>query len=122
MAVYLVEDSPVLRQRITRAIEGTGALEVVGSAGRAHQAVDEIQALQPDIVVLDLQLEDGTGWDVLAGAGHVPRHIVILTNHGAEPFRQAARERGCAYFFDKTTEFDGFLSTLQTLAPDVSAR
>lgn len=121
MAVYLVEDSPVLRQRITRAIEATGAFKVIGSSGRAAEAVDGIRALRPDIVVLDLQLEEGTGWDVLDGAGGVPRHVLILTNHGAEPFRQAARERGLHYFFDKTTEFDGFLSTLESLGPAVRA-
>ncbi len=114
-SVYLVEDSAALRRQFLLAIEKTGLPGVAGSASRADLAIREIEELRPDILVLDLQLEQGTGWDVIDQAGSACGHVIILTNHGAAPFRAAAEERGITDFFDKSIEFDLFLERLRAL-------
>ena len=53
--------------------------------------------------MIDLQLEEGTG-----GAGAYAGRIIILTNHGTEPFLAAPKERAIADFLRKTAEFDLF--------------
>jgi two-component system, response regulator RegA len=109
--VYLVEDSPLLVTRIARALEETGTLQVVGTAARADVAIEDLSSLRPDLAVVDLQLEQGTGWDVVDAAYRAGIRVVVLSNYGAEVFRTEAEARGVA-FFDKSTEFEIFLSAV----------
>jgi DNA-binding NarL/FixJ family response regulator len=118
LSVFLVEDAPVLRARLVREFIRMPAVRLVGTSARADAAIQQILALRPRVVVLDLQLADGTGWDVLDGLGDQRKGIaiVILSNHASEPFREAARARKVDYFFDKTSEFDSFLALVEKLA------
>lgn len=114
--VYLVEDSELLRSQIRRVLEETGKFEIAGSAGSPATALKEIQNLSPDLILLDLQLDGGWGLEILDTAGIDPSRFVILTNHGDEPFRTAAAARGITQFYDKSTEFDLFLTRMSQLA------
>ena len=113
--IYLVEDSPKLRNLIQQAIENIGAFQVVGSAACAATAIREIEELVPDIAIVDLELKKGSGWDVLDGTSAVPTRM-ILTNHNLSLFRAEAKRRGITHFFDKSLEFDLFLETLRKLS------
>lgn len=115
-SVYLVEDSSVLRLQIEQAVEDWCGLRFIGSSGDAGAAIQEILALKPDIIVVDLQLQPGSGWDVIDAVMGVPQQILILTNHASPPFRDAAKNRRIHHFFDKTSEFDIFLRKLEELA------
>jgi len=61
--VLLVEDEPRLRQVLVRNLVGRGV--VVTEAGTAREAVDAALSDQPDLLLLDINLPDQTGWDVL---------------------------------------------------------
>jgi DNA-binding NarL/FixJ family response regulator len=111
-SAYLVEDSRLLRRQIVAAIEETGLFSLAGTAARATEAIREIRFLRPDVLILDLQLEEGSGWDVFDAAGGHAQHVIVLTNHTAAPFRAAAAERKIEHFFDKTSQFDAFLAHL----------
>ena len=115
--LYYVEDSAELRSRIDRELAGIDGVEVLGYSERASEAIGEIRRRRPDVVVLDLRLLEGTGMDVLKGLRQVePRPIVIvLTNHSDTTSREHSLKAGATYFFDKSTEFDQFLSTLSLL-------
>ena len=110
-----MEDSTLLRNRIKIAIEDTGSI-VVGSSASARIAIGEIVDLRPDIAVIDLQLEQGSGWDVLDQVATHCSNIMVLTNFGSDLFRSEAERRGVTHFFDKTNEFEQFLLTLQKLS------
>src|SRR5260221_11370355 len=81
--LYYVEDSAELRSRIDRELAGIDGIDILGHSERAAEAIREIRRCQPDVVVLDLQLLEGAGIDVLkALRGEDPCPIVIvLTNH-----------------------------------------
>lgn len=57
--VYLVDDHEIVRRGLTQLLDGQPDLEVVGDAGTAEQAVEEIARLQPDVAVLDVRLGEG---------------------------------------------------------------
>jgi DNA-binding NarL/FixJ family response regulator len=107
MTVFLVEDAPLLRERLIALIESVGA-STVGHAEGAREAIDGILAASPDVVVLDLSLKEGTGFDVLRAVRKVAPDIAfyVLTNHPAESFRAVAIRLGARGFYDKSSEFE----------------
>ena len=117
MKVFLVEDAPLLRERLTALIASVGA-STVGHADGATEAIDAILAAQPDVVVLDLSLRQGSGFDVLrAVRGAAPAiTCYVLTNHPIESFRAVAERLGARGFFDKSTEFDKLRAVLAAAA------
>jgi DNA-binding NarL/FixJ family response regulator len=81
---------------------------VAGSAPGATQATREILELRPDMVVVDLNLAEGGGFDVLrALRAQAPEiDVYMLSNFSAYPYRQLAERLGARGFFDKTREFE----------------
>jgi DNA-binding response OmpR family regulator len=62
-SVLLVEDEAVFRRVIARNLSGRGLL--VHEVGTAREAVDVSTADRPDLMLLDINLPDRSGWDVL---------------------------------------------------------
>src|SRR5512137_2205924 len=69
--IYLVEDSPIVFERLRECMHDQGAT-VVGHADDAATAIAEIAALGPDVVVVDIALREGTGFHVLDAIGNLP--------------------------------------------------
>jgi len=115
--LYYVEDSAELRSRIDRELAQIEGVEVLGHAVGASEAVREIRKHQPDVVVLDLQLLEGSGLDVLRGLQHDDWRpiVMVLTNHSDRTSMQRSLRAGAQYFFDKSTEFDQFVATLNRI-------
>lgn len=80
----------------------------VGHAEGADEAVRQILAMQPDVVVLDIHLKQGNGFDILRAVnGKAPLvRFYVLTNHPMENYRLTAERLGARGFFDKSTQFD----------------
>jgi DNA-binding NarL/FixJ family response regulator len=106
-SVYVVEDSVPVRARLVEQLYQIDGVSIVGQAASASEAVAGILETQPDYVVLDFQLEDGTGVDVLRAARpQMPATVfIVLTNHPQAQFRRICLEAGADAFFDKSTEF-----------------
>ncbi len=119
MKVFLVEDAPLLRERLSALIASVGA-GTVGHADGAQAAIDGILATGPDAVVLDLHLREGNGFDVLRAVRKAAPAIAfyVLTNYPHDGYRASAERLGARGFFDKSTEFD---KLRQALAPAPSA-
>ena len=107
MKVFLVDDALVIRQRLAKMLATLKGVQVMGEAVVADDAIQSIRRLRPDVVILDLQLLKGTGFDVLEAIQQdKPTPIVIvLTNFPYSVFRQKCLEVGADFFFDKSTEF-----------------
>ena len=118
LRVYLVEDSPRLLRRLMELLEEIGA-QIVGHADSASRAIDDIAAMNPDIAVVDIGLQQGNGFDVLRAlklrknAGPIG---IVLTNFTTRPYRAAATRLGASYFFDKNQEIVAMLRTIATIA------
>jgi DNA-binding NarL/FixJ family response regulator len=92
-------------------IEG---VNTVGSASTARDAESAILATQPDAVLLDIKLADGSGFDVLRslGAKAPGIEVFMLTNFAARPYRDRAASLGARGFFDKTIELESMRRTI----------
>jgi len=120
LRVYVVEDSAIMSPVLRTLIEAIGA-KVVGNSGAASSAIEDIKVLRPDVVVIDIGLRQGNGFDVLkalsADTGeHRPARIV-LTNHTLDKYREAAMRWGADYFFDKAKEIPEMLRILREIPP-----
>src|SRR3954454_3272195 len=62
--VFLVDDHEVVRRGVADLLLAADGFEVVGEAATAHEAIDGITAVRPDVAVVDGHLPDGTGIDV----------------------------------------------------------
>jgi len=108
MKVFLVEDSPLLRERVQAILESIPGAEAVGHAGSAQAAIQGIANTHADVVVLDIQLEQGNGFDVLRALQKSAPGVqtYVLTNFANEAYRRKAESLGARGFFDKSNEFD----------------
>jgi DNA-binding NarL/FixJ family response regulator len=109
MEIFLVEDSPLLRTRLTEMLGAIPGARVVGEAEHADVAIRDILAMQPDVVVLDLSLAGGTsGFEVLRAVSRQAPEIDIymISNFVAEPYRELAERLGARDFFDKSRELE----------------
>jgi DNA-binding NarL/FixJ family response regulator len=83
MRILLVDDITLFREGLVRLISGQPDLNVVGEAKSVREAVDQALLLKPDVILLDISLPDGTGFDA---AGMILKElpgvkIVFLTVH-----------------------------------------
>jgi len=116
--IYIVDDSPAIRSRLADLLGSLDDVRVVGQAGDAPSAVAGILALQPDSVLLDLNLGATNGMQVLKAVhAQLPAiAFVVLTNHSEEQYRRACERAGAAYFLDKSSEFDRVATVIAEIA------
>jgi two-component system LytT family response regulator len=73
LRLLIVDDEPLIRAGIRADLEGMNLVEVAGECGCVAEAVEAIAATRFDVVLLDVQLPDGAGFDVIRAVG--PRHM-----------------------------------------------
>lgn len=107
LMVFLVEDSLAIRARLAATIRGIAGAELVGEAGTVGGAIEGIRSTHPGAVILDLQLEDGSGLDVLRAVrpSAPAMHVAVLTNYATDQHRRACIDAGAEFFLDKSSEF-----------------
>ena len=79
--VFLIDDHPLVREALNMLADSAGDLRVVGSSESASAAIEPLQRLSPDLVLLDIDLghEDGLEWLPRVAAATPGSRILILT-------------------------------------------
>jgi len=119
IGVYLVEDSDIMSTLLQELLEGNNAW-IVGRAESARTAIADIGRVRPDVVIIDIALRQGNGFDVLKWLRDDPLATqplrVVLTNYTLTSYRNAAKRLGADYFFDKSNEIPQLLRVLRSLS------
>ena len=115
MQVFVVEDSIPVRERLLALLQALPGTEVVGHAADAEAAIRGILSVRPDVVLLDLSLAQGSGFDVLRAVRPAAPQIdfYMLSNFSAYPYRSLAESLGARGFFDKTKELERVCEVLR---------
>ena len=97
----------MVRTRLESMLGAIPGVRAVGHASGAYEAIRAINATQPDIVLLDLNLAQGSGFDVLSGVReHLPAAEIYVLSSVDGPYRRLALQLGATGCFDKTKEFE----------------
>jgi DNA-binding NarL/FixJ family response regulator len=117
--VYIVEDSPAIRERVSEMLGRIPGVAVVGNADTPADAIAGILGTRPHCVVLDYQLIGGTGVEVLRELHpRLPGVVfIVLTNHPNPQYRRLCLEAGADAFFDKSTEFEKIGDVIASIRP-----
>lgn len=121
LRVLLVEDSPLIRERLAESIAEPGRIEIVGQADSEQTAIGMLGAAPWDAMVLDLQLRHGTGLGVLRAliSRRPPEvKVIVLTNYAFPQYRAKSLALGADYFFDKAREYHRVREVLDHLVAE----
>jgi DNA-binding NarL/FixJ family response regulator len=123
LRVFVIEDSPILLERIAEAIADQPSLTLVGTADCEKEALAKIRVLKPDALVVDIKLREGNGLNVLAqlkwgeGENAKPK-IVVFTNYPRQEYLRNSKQLGADYFLDKSTQFSDLPKVLIGLSDE----
>jgi DNA-binding NarL/FixJ family response regulator len=103
LRVLIVDDHELIREGLVGAFAREDATDVIGAVGTVEEAVAMYDAEHPDVIVTDLQLQDGTGLDIIRQVRHRDEKIglVVVTMHSGDDQIFAAMEAGASAFVGK---------------------
>ncbi|MFA5517913.1 MAG: response regulator transcription factor [Spirochaetota bacterium] len=106
MRVIVVDDSNIVRSRLIRMFSAEGDVDVMGLTG--DEEIDFIEKFNPDLVVLDIKLNNRSGVDILKSikATSPGTIVAMLTNYYDQYYLNRCKELGADYFFDKSMDFE----------------
>ena len=131
ITVFLLDDHEIVRRGIRDLLEAEGDIEVVGEASTAEQAVGRVHALDPDVAVLDVRLEDGNGIEACRDIRslHPRTACLILTSFADDEALFQAILAGAAGYLLKQIRTNDLVDAVRRVAagqnlldPTVTAR
>ena len=106
LRVLLVEDSRVLAERLRESLDGLEQVEVVGSVADETSAVTAARENHVDVIILDLQLKEGTGFGVVQRLGKTRPKVIVFTNYMLPEYQRLASSLGIEYFLNKSIDYE----------------
>ena len=115
--VLIADDHALVRGGIRALAEKIEGVNVVGEAGKGSEALELVNELKPDLMLLDLTMPDGGGFEVL---GHLKKHfpeirVIVLTVHEAGEYAIRALREGAAGFLPKSAASTELEQAIQTV-------
>ena len=96
LRALIIDDESKARETIAHLLKLTfNDVEMVGEADSVITGIESIQNLKPDLVFLDIQLEDGTGFDILQKLNQIDFQIIFITafnEYAVKAFKYAAMD------------------------------
>ncbi|MDH3355536.1 MAG: response regulator transcription factor [Chromatiales bacterium] len=103
MNIVVVEDSLSIRAHLRSLISEVASADVVAEAECELEAINQIIEHNPDVVVLDINLKNGTGIEVLRYIREKSYggKVIVMTNYAFPQYEKKCMELGADYFLDK---------------------
>ena len=129
--VLLVDDQPLLRTGLATILSTEPGVEVVGEASNGREALDQVEALDPDVVCMDVQMPhmDGIEATKALTASEARAAVLILTTFDRDDFLFETLKAGASGFLLKTAGPEQLIHAIQVLAggesllaPEVTGR
>ena len=114
-SILVVEDQALLRETFVNVLRNEGISEALYEAQEGEEAVRVAKVLQPSLILLDIELPDGSGFDFYPRIGTVAPEsvIVFLSMHRYAVFAIKAFALGARGYLTKSMPFDQVIVALQ---------
>jgi two-component system response regulator DevR len=116
--VLIVDDHEVVRVGLHTLLGNVPTVEVVGDVASASAAIEEIKRLLPDVVLLDVRLGDGSGFDVCREIQKLdhPVHVLVLTSFADDNIIIEAISAGADGYLLKEINRDALVAAIEKVA------
>jgi DNA-binding NarL/FixJ family response regulator len=123
MKTVIVEDSQVIQDWLASELQAVPGVTVVGFAAGEDEALALIEREHPELVLLDLSLTPGHGFNVLKSLRAAGQHckVLILTNQDVDAIGPLAASLGADGVFDKGRDFTPVIARIAAWACEPSA-
>ncbi len=108
----VVDDEPVARAGMRRLLEADPDIEIAGEAGNGHAAVQAIRELRPDLLLLDVQMPELDGFEVLEAIGVDAAPVIVFVTAYDQFAIRAFEVRALDYLL-KPFEDDRFATVME---------
>jgi DNA-binding NarL/FixJ family response regulator len=115
--ILVADDHPVFRAGLAALINYESDMKVVGEAINGREAVDQFDALRPDVTLLDLQMPEMNGIDAIRSIRSVflSARIIVVTTHGGDVLAQRALQAGAQAYISKSMIRKDLLETIRAV-------
>ena len=122
--LLVVDDLEHVRQGLRTILELAEGLKVVGEASNGLEAIQQVNQLQPDVVLMDLVMPqlDGLEATERIKAQHPSTGVIMITIHDSEEAREQATKAGVDAFLAKGTDTEALIQTIQNVAEKLRLR
>jgi DNA-binding NarL/FixJ family response regulator len=115
LRILLVEDSRVLAERLRETLDTLDDVEVVDAVADETAAVAAAREKSVDVMILDLQLREGTGFGVLQQLGKSRPVVIVFTNYMLPEYQRLASALGVEYFLNKSLDYERLPQLIQEI-------
>lgn len=116
--ILLVDDHPIVRQGLRTLLEGRTGWEVVGEASDGVEALDKVEALQPDVVVLDVTMPKMNGLEAcrLIQQKTSGLEVLFVTQHDSPQMMREALDAGARGYVVKSNAARDLLDAVEAVS------
>ncbi|MBU3692390.1 MAG: response regulator transcription factor [Candidatus Nanopelagicaceae bacterium] len=118
LRVLVIDDHAIVREGLRRLVNRDQEIKIVGEAASKKEAIAQISHHNPDVIVVDLHLPDGSGLEVVAWARSLSQSlgIVVLTMSNMPEHVLASMQSGASSHVDKTAPVGELLQAIKLSA------
>lgn len=120
LRVFLVEDSVDVRELMIENLTMIPGVVVAGVSESEGDALNQLNSLPCDVLIVDIQLKKGNGINLLREIAEKKKVAnalkIICSNNATEVFRRVGMQYGVNHFYDKTSEFPQLFEFLRGLS------
>jgi len=118
--ILLVDDHPVVRQGLRTLLEGRPGWEVVGEASDGIEALEKVESLQPDVVVLDITMPRMNGLEACRLIQQKPKtsdlEVLVVTQHDSPQMMREALDAGAMGYVVKSNAARDLLEAVEAVS------
>jgi DNA-binding NarL/FixJ family response regulator len=115
--VLIVDDHPTLRRGLIALIQDEADLEVCGESAEAGEALRMVKELNPDVVVVDLSLKQGTGLELIEQVKALDKGVKMLvaSMHEESLYAERALRAGAMGYINKQETIDKLVDAIRQI-------
>ena len=116
-SIFLVDDHPLVREWLTNLIHQQPDLAVCGEAATAPEAMQMIAKLNPDIAIVDISLQSGSGLDLIKNikALGLPVAVIVLSMHDENLYAERALRAGARGYLMKRETAKNVIAAIRSV-------